>query len=101
MHFYLRIVLGIDYILTKKNGMYTPVSIEVNSHDCTISCQLYEFMNPDLTGQSVGPLVQTMCERSQKYAMWGKVILVIAAGGSSKRFIWPAAIKDNIQVGLD
>ena len=95
---YLCIFVGIDYILAKRNGRYTPIGIEVNSHDCTINCQLYEFMNPDLAGQSVGPLVQTMCERSQKYAVWGKVVVVIAAGGSSKKFIWPAAKKDNIQV---
>ena len=95
---YLCIFVGIDYILAKRNGTYTPIGIEVNSHDCTINCQLYEFMNPDLAGQSVGPLVQTMCERSQKYAVWGKVVVVIAAGGSSKKFIWPAAKKDNIQV---
>lgn len=93
-------VIGIDYILSKRNGVYAPIGIEVNSHDCTINCQLYEFMNPDLAGLSVGPLIQTMCERSQRYAMSGKVVVVVGAGGSSKKFIWPAAKKENIRVVL-
>ena len=64
-------------------------------------CQMFEFMNPDLAGQSVSPLIETMCERSQKYIMWGKVVLVLAAGGASKRFIWTAAKEENIKVGLE
>lgn len=87
--------------MSKRNGVYAPIGIEVNSHDCTINCQLYEFMNPDLAGLSVGPLIQTMCERSQRYAMSGKVIVVVGAGGSSKKFIWPAAKKENIRVSFN
>lgn len=58
-------------------------------------------MNPDLAGLSVGPLIQTMCERSQGYAMSGKVVVVVGAGGSSKKFIWPAAKKENIRVSFN
>ena len=78
-----------------------PIGIDVNSHGSANICQMFEFMNPDLAGQSVSPLVQTMCERSQKYVMCGKVVLVLAAGGASKKFIWTSAKKDNIKVGLE
>ena len=83
-----------------RNGALVPIGIDVNSHGST-SFQMFEFMNPDLSGQSVAPLVRTMCERSQKYIMRGKVVLVIGAGSVIKGFIWPAAKKENIQVGID
>ncbi|XP_053385384.1 carnosine synthase 1-like isoform X2 [Mercenaria mercenaria] len=37
-------VTGIDMVVTKKAGKLVPVGIEVNSHDCTINTQLYDFM---------------------------------------------------------
>lgn len=72
----------------------------MNNNDYFKHCDLSEFMDPDIAGLSVGPLLQTMCERSQKYVMSGKFIVVIGAGGISKRFFWPAAKKDNIQISF-
>lgn len=91
---------GIDYILTKRNDLYAAIGIKVNSYNSIKHCDLSEFMDPDLTGLSVGPLVQTMCERSQKYVMSGKTVVVIGAGGISKQFIWPATKKENIRVSV-
>lgn len=33
--------------------------------------------------------------------MSGKVVVVVGAGGSSKKFIWPAAKKENIRVSFN
>ena len=59
-------IAGIDFIVARVDGEITPVGIEVNSHDCTINCQIYEFVNAYLgydQGESVRPLVQTMIKR--------------------------------------
>ena len=64
--FVVLICSGIDFIITRVNGEIAPVGIEVNSHDCTINCQIYEFVNAYLgydQGESVRPLVQTMVKR--------------------------------------
>lgn len=93
-------VIGLDFVLGERDGVLTPIAIEVNSHDCTINCQLFESMNPELQGRSVGPLVETMVQRSQRHLMDGKTILVVGAGGFSKRFIWDAARDYGIKVFL-
>ena len=57
---------GVDFVVTRVNGEITPVGIEVNSHDCTINCQIFEFSNAYLgydQGEAVRPLVQTMVKR--------------------------------------
>jgi hypothetical protein len=33
--------LGIDFVIGDVDGKLEPVGIEVNSHDCTINCQLF------------------------------------------------------------
>ncbi|XP_052673600.1 carnosine synthase 1-like isoform X3 [Crassostrea angulata] len=93
-------VIGIDYFLRKKEGVYVPYGIEVNSHDCTINCQLFEFINPSLSGYSVAPLIQTMIDRSQAFLIAGKKILLLNLGVSSKRFILDSAKKHRIKVVL-
>ena len=91
-------ISGIDYVLGEINGQLEAVGIEVKSHDCTINCQLYEFMNPDRQGESVRPLIQTMCRRSQLFSMQGQTVLVVDAGGYSKRFIWDSYKDYGIKV---
>ncbi|OWF52029.1 carnosine synthase 1-like [Mizuhopecten yessoensis] len=93
-------IVGLDFVLGEKGGILTPIAIEVNSHDCTINCQLFESMNHETQGCSVGPLVENMAHRSQRHIMQGKTILVIGAGGFSKRFIWKAARDYGIKVFL-
>ncbi|XP_052234453.1 carnosine synthase 1-like isoform X2 [Dreissena polymorpha] len=147
-------IIGIDFFLTEKNGQISPVAIEVNSHDCTINCQIFEFiaslahrctvlngqvMNPvyqlsehrfgeyytrentrvcsdnsnqyerrdldmpkfdELLGRCVRPWVRTMLTRSQDYVLRNKMILVIGAGGYSKKFIWPASLEMGVKIVL-
>lgn len=110
------------------NGKIRPVAIEVNGHDCTINCQIYDFLatmnenvclsagpvstyltedqvpslsrynNGPVRGRSVRPFVRTMVARSQRHIMKGKKILVVGAGGYSKRNLWPAAKSYGIDV---
>ncbi|XP_076088640.1 carnosine synthase 1-like [Mytilus galloprovincialis] len=93
-------LIGIDYVLGMVNGQMEPVGIEVNSHDCTINCQLFEFLNPHRQGEAVKPLVETMIRRSQLFAMQDKTVLVIGAGGFSKMFIWDSYKSFGINVVL-
>ena len=90
--------LGIDFVIGDVDGKLEPVGIEVNSHDCTINCQLFEFMNPHTQGNAVKPYVETMIARSQKFSMQGRTVLVIGAGGYSKCFIWDTYQTFGIQV---
>ena len=69
--------LGIDFVIGDVDGKIEPVGIEVDSHDCTINCQLFEFMNPHTQGNAVKPYVETMIARSQKFSMQGRTVVVI------------------------
>lgn len=176
-------VIGIDMIVTKRRGKLIPVGIEVNSHDCTINTQIFDFinhfgrtmlpqmygrsvhpgMNPpkcmpeeeieevslhmkkletdsekdldtmdnketemvhhpvlgymskalqqrrvriqetryycgDIIGMSIRPFVRTMITRSQRYLIVGKKMLVIGAGGISKKKIWPDAAAYGVKL---
>ncbi|KAL3855373.1 hypothetical protein ACJMK2_014584 [Sinanodonta woodiana] len=93
-------VIGIEFVITRRNGTLTPVGIAVKSHNCIAKCQIFENLYPKMKGVSVRPLVETMITRSQKFIMVGKSILVIGAGGYSRQFIWKAAEGMGIQVVL-
>ncbi|KAK3602003.1 hypothetical protein CHS0354_024783 [Potamilus streckersoni] len=93
-------VIGIDFVITRRRDVLTPVGIEVNSHDCTINCQIYENLYPQEKGLSVRPWIETMITRSQKFLLVGKKILVIGAGSYGKAFVWPAAQDMGVQVVL-
>lgn len=58
-------------------------------------------MNLDFVGFFVGLFIQIMCERFQRYVMFGKVIVVVGVGGSSKKFIWLVVKKENICVSFN
>ena len=58
--------IGLDFIVTQRNEEIIPICIEVNSHDCTINCQIFEFVNAYMgydQGECVRPLIQTMIQR--------------------------------------
>ncbi|KAL3855357.1 hypothetical protein ACJMK2_014572 [Sinanodonta woodiana] len=93
-------VIGIDLVITTRNGVLTPVGIEVNSHDCTFNCQVYENIYPQEKGLSVRPWIETMITRSQKFLLVGKTILVIGAGNYGKDSIWGAALDMGVKVVL-
>ncbi|KAK3586591.1 hypothetical protein CHS0354_027726 [Potamilus streckersoni] len=91
---------GIDFVITRRNGVLTPVGIEVNSLDCITNCKIYENVYTIEKDMSFGPWIQSMMARSQKYVLSGKKVLVIGAGGYSKAFIWPAAQDMEVKVVL-
>lgn len=93
-------VIGIDLILKKQAEKYEVVVIEVNSHDCMINCQVYEFINPNTLHEAATELVQTMIARSNAFLMNDKTLLIIGAGSYSKWFIFEEAIKFGIKVVL-
>ena len=88
---------GIDVILTKQKDAIVPVVIEVNAHDCLYHVTVLETMQPRLKGQAVRPLVHTMLARSQRFLMAGKTVVVVGAGGFSKRHIWTEARKLGVK----
>ncbi|KAK3586593.1 hypothetical protein CHS0354_027730 [Potamilus streckersoni] len=93
-------VIGIDFVITRRKCVLTPVGIEVNGHDCTINCHMFDIIYPKMKDQAVAPLVDTMITRSHNYFMIGKSVLVVGAGGYSKNFIWLAAQEMGIKVVL-
>lgn len=91
---------GMDFILTKRNDAITPVLIEVNAHDCLYQCTCYEVMHPQEFGYSSSAYVQIMLARSQRYQLENKVVLVVGAGGYSKRNLWSDAKKYGVKIVL-
>lgn len=93
-------MIGLDVILSKINGVITPVVIEVNGQDCVCLPFCYEATNPNLRGEAVGGWVQTMVSRSQRFLMRNKVVLMIGGGGFTKRNLWSAAKDFGVKVVL-
>ncbi|KAM8924563.1 carnosine synthase 1 [Pelodytes ibericus] len=100
-------LLGVDFLLTVVDHMVTPVILGLTSTLCLESCGIHECL---LSGVAAGgsvatnsastPLVETMLRRSMNYVMEGKEVLVIGAGGTSKKFIWEAARDYGIKIHL-
>ncbi|XP_069485062.1 carnosine synthase 1 isoform X1 [Ambystoma mexicanum] len=100
-------IIGVDFMLTSVDQVITPVALGVNCHLCLETCGLFESMNrPHVSAASSGSestsslLIQTMVKRSQYYIMEGKEVLVIGAGGISKKFIWESTRDHGIKVHL-
>ncbi|KAM4033407.1 carnosine synthase 1 [Anomaloglossus baeobatrachus] len=99
--------LGVDMLLTCVDYMVSPVILGVTTDLCLESCGIHECLLGSLeTGKSTtvdsasGPLIETMLRRSMTYVMEGKEVLVIGAGGISKKFIWHAAQNYGIKIYL-
>ncbi|XP_006034238.1 carnosine synthase 1 [Alligator sinensis] len=95
-------VIGVDFLLTSSEEVLQLVALEMNSQLCLETCALFESM-----GQAVGvprgssqPLVETMLRRAQCHLMEGKHVLVIGAGGVSKKFVWEAAREYGLKIHL-
>ena len=77
------------------------VALEMNSQLCLETCSVFESMGR-VVGAHVGevacPLVETMLRRTQCHLMEGKHVLVIGAGGVSKKFVWEAARDYGLKV---
>lgn len=94
-----------DFVLTVAGRTLTPAVLKLNSGLCLEACGALEglWAAPRL-GHSVkeaaaAPLVETMLRRSGRRLMEGKQLLVIGAGGVSKKFVWEAARDYGLKVG--
>ncbi|XP_013388997.2 carnosine synthase 1-like [Lingula anatina] len=87
-------IIGVNFVLTEQEDKrYDAVVVSVNNSKKTIAnTQTYEFQNPTKLGSCVRPLVATMVNRSQRFLLQGKQILLIGGGeGVNKKFVWEAA----------
>ncbi|KAM7329686.1 hypothetical protein ACRRTK_011299 [Alexandromys fortis] len=98
--------LGVDFVLTVAGRTLTPAVLKLNSGLCLEACGALEglWAAPRL-GRSVkeaaaAPLVETMVRRSGRHLMEGKQLLVIGAGGVSKKFVWEAARDYGLKLHL-
>ncbi|XP_027711983.1 carnosine synthase 1 [Vombatus ursinus] len=99
-------VLGVDLALTPMGpgGSLSPVLLELNSCLCLEACGLLEGQWARRGQRSqwaaAGPLVETMLRRSARHLMEGKHLLVVGAGGYSKKFVWEAARDYGLKLHL-
>lgn len=92
-------IIGIDFILTVKGNVIVPAVIEINDHDSTSPSQQLEFYSgAKVLGKGVAPWITHMLFDSQRYVLATKRILVVGAGGYSKRAVWDRLTEMNIQV---
>lgn len=96
---------GVDFALKAAGGMLTPVALELNGGLCLEACGALEGLwaaprlAPAADEAAAAPLVETMLRRSARCLMEGKQLLVVGAGGVSKKFVWEAARDYGLQVG--
>ncbi|XP_075439900.1 carnosine synthase 1 isoform X2 [Ascaphus truei] len=100
-------LLGVDFLLTLVDHVVTPVILGLTSDLCLESCGIHECLlgslaagGPVAMDSAAEPLLELMLRRSMCYVMEGKEILVIGAGGVSKKFIWDAARDYEIKIHL-
>ena len=89
---------GMDLVLTRHKDAIVPVVIEVNAHDCLYHVTVLETMQARQRGVAVRTLVHTMLARSQRFLVAGRVVVVVGAGGFSKRHVWTAARQLGVKV---
>ncbi|XP_032138560.1 carnosine synthase 1 isoform X3 [Sapajus apella] len=98
--------LGVDFALTAAGGALTPVALELNGGLCLEACGALEGLwaaprlGPAADDAAAAPLVETMLRRSARCLMEGKHLLVVGAGGVSKKFVWEAARDYGLQLHL-
>ncbi|CAM4573415.1 carnosine synthase 1 isoform X2 [Caretta caretta] len=96
-------VIGVDFLLTSSEQVLQLMALEMNSQLCLETCGLFESMSQAVgvpAGESSRPLVETMLRRAQCHLMEGKHVLVIGAGGVSKKFVWEAARAYGLKIHL-
>lgn len=96
---------GVDFALTVAGRALTPVALELNGGLCLEACGALEGLwaapRPGLAAEeaAAAPLVETMLRRSARCLMEGKQLLLLGAGGVSKKFVWEAARDYGLKVG--
>jgi len=95
----------VDFALTVAGRALTPVALELNGGLCLEACGalegLWAAQRPGLAAEeaAAAPLVETMLRRSARCLMEGKQLLLLGAGGVSKKFVWEAARDYGLKVG--
>ncbi|XP_046301033.1 carnosine synthase 1 isoform X1 [Marmota monax] len=98
--------LGVDFALTVVGRELTPVALELNGGLCLEACGALEGLwaaprlGPAVEEAAAAPLVETMLRRSARCLMEGKQLLVVGAGGVSKKFVWEAARDYGLKLHL-
>ncbi|KAM5319805.1 carnosine synthase 1 [Glossophaga mutica] len=99
--------LGVDFALTVAAGALIPVALELNSGLCLEACGALEGLwaaprsrSATEEAAAAAPLVETMLRRSARCLMEGKHLLVVGAGGVSKKFVWEAARDYGLKLHL-
>ncbi|XP_075404104.1 carnosine synthase 1 [Tenrec ecaudatus] len=99
-------VLGVDFVLTAAGHALTPVALELNCGLCLEACGALEGLwaaprlGPAAEAAAAAPLVETMLRRSARCLMEGKQLLLVGAGGVSKKFVWDAARDYGLKLHL-
>nr|XP_034981652.1 carnosine synthase 1 [Zootoca vivipara]XP_034981663.1 carnosine synthase 1 [Zootoca vivipara] len=96
-------IIGVDFLLSSEDQVLQLVALEMNSQLCLETCSVFESMGRVVgapAGEAARPLVETMMRRTQCHLMEGKHVLVIGAGGVSKKFVWEAARDYGLKIHL-
>uniref|UniRef100_A0A8C6Y224 Carnosine synthase 1 n=1 Tax=Naja naja TaxID=35670 RepID=A0A8C6Y224_NAJNA len=94
---------GVDFLLSSKDQVLQLVALEMNSQLCLETCSALESMGRMVgatESETARTLVETMLHRAQCHLMEGKHVLVIGAGGFSKKFVWEAARDYGLKIHL-
>ncbi|KAJ1065965.1 hypothetical protein K5549_013478 [Capra hircus] len=97
---------GVDFALTVAGRALTPVALALNGGLCLEACGalegLWAAQRPGLAAEeaAAAPLVETMLRRSARCLMEGKQLLLLGAGGVSKKFVWEAARDYGLKLHL-
>ncbi|XP_045064045.1 carnosine synthase 1-like isoform X1 [Coregonus clupeaformis] len=100
-------MIGVDLLFTMDGYIISPVVLGLHPSLCLRSSfsdrgmgMEMEGCDSGIEGWSRGTLLLTPLTRSQYYLMQGKTVLVVGAGGHSKKFIWGAAKKYKLKILL-
>ncbi|MGH0186869.1 UNVERIFIED_CONTAM: hypothetical protein FKN15_022789 [Acipenser sinensis] len=85
-------MIGVDMLLSCSGQVVTPFCLGLKPSRCLESCGLF------LSGG--GALLHTPLNRSQRYIMEGRNLLIIGAGGVSKTFVWESARDFGLKIHL-
>ncbi|XP_037373366.1 carnosine synthase 1 [Talpa occidentalis] len=98
-------VVGVDFALTAAGRSLVPVALGLNCGLCLEVCGALEGLwaaprRGPAEEAAAAPLVETMLRRSARRLMEGKRLLLVGAGGVSKKFVWEAARDYGLQLHL-
>ncbi|KAK1150659.1 carnosine synthase 1-like [Acipenser oxyrinchus oxyrinchus] len=85
-------MIGVDMLLSCSGQVVTPFCLGLKPSRCLESCGLFLSRG--------GALLHTPLNRSQRYIMEGRNLLIIGAGGFSKTFVWESARDFGLKIHL-